>query len=105
MPEKHNYCRLSGKKHFFDWPAVAIKPIWTGYEDVFGCGLVLSPDDKLAIFFTTNGIQMGQLSTYCIRGIAKNKWGNLLSFYIKYKHLGTGLLLGHLGTELWDETY
>jgi hypothetical protein len=40
----------------------AIKPTLHGCGDVFGCGLVLSTDNKLAIFFTTNGILMGQFS-------------------------------------------
>jgi hypothetical protein len=61
--DKRDYCLLSGHEHFFEWPAGAIKPKWFGYgcRDVYGCGLVLSPDNKLAIFFTTNGILMGQL--------------------------------------------
>jgi hypothetical protein len=73
MPEKHHYCLLSGKKHLFQWPLRASKPIWTGCEDVFGCGLVLSADDKLAIFFTTNGILMGQLSQLCSKIMHFNK--------------------------------
>jgi hypothetical protein len=59
---KCDYCRLSGDAHFFEWPAGAIKPMLYGCGDVFGCGLVLSADDKLAIFFTANGILLGQLS-------------------------------------------
>jgi hypothetical protein len=60
--DKHDFCLLSGHEHFFDWSDGAIKPMLYGCGDVFGCGLVLSADDKLAIFFTANGTLMGQLS-------------------------------------------
>jgi hypothetical protein len=59
---KHDYCLLSGDVHLFDWPDGAVKPILHGCRDVFGCGLVLSAGNKLAIFFTINGILIGQLS-------------------------------------------
>jgi hypothetical protein len=87
--DKHDFCLLSGHEHFFEWPTGAIKPILYGCWDVFGCGLVLSPDDKLAIFFTINGILMGQLSK---RGIAKNRRGNLLYCTGIYLFLNTAYL-------------
>jgi hypothetical protein len=31
-----------------------------GPGDVIGCGILLNPDKKLAVFFTGNGILMGQ---------------------------------------------
>jgi hypothetical protein len=92
--DKRDYCLLSGKKHFFEWPAGVVKPILNGCEDVFGCGLVLSADNKLAIFFTTNGILMGQLFHIHIRGIAKNTGQIiftsfiLLIFNTTCRHLG-----------------
>jgi hypothetical protein len=49
---------LSGKKHDF-----ATKPDWNGPGDVIGCGLQLNASNKLAIFFTFNGILLGQF--YC----------------------------------------
>jgi hypothetical protein len=61
MEEKCDYCFLSGNPHQFEWPAGAIRPKLYGCGDVFGCGLVLSADNKVAIFFTINGILMGQL--------------------------------------------
>jgi hypothetical protein len=60
--DKRDYCLLSGICQFFDWPDGSVKPTLYGCEDVFGCGLVLSANKKLAIFFTTNGILMGQFS-------------------------------------------
>jgi hypothetical protein len=30
--------------------------------NVYGCGLVIDPNDKLAVFFTLNGILMGNFS-------------------------------------------
>jgi hypothetical protein len=52
-------CRLHGISHDFEWPLDSIKPEWNGPGDVSGCGLVLSPTNKLTIFFTLNGILMG----------------------------------------------
>jgi hypothetical protein len=60
--DKHDFCLLSGHEHFFDWSDGAIIAMLHGYGDVFGCGLVCGPDNKLAIFFTANGTLMGQLS-------------------------------------------
>jgi hypothetical protein len=56
----HDHCYPNTKKHIFEWPNRAIKPKWNGRGDVVGCGLVLSPNNQLAIFFTGNGILMGQ---------------------------------------------
>jgi hypothetical protein len=53
-------CSVSGETHTFQWPDGAIKPTWNDEEDVVGCGLLLSPNNKLSIFFTGNGILMGQ---------------------------------------------
>jgi hypothetical protein len=36
------------------------EPEWNGPGDVFGCGLLMSPQNKLSIFFTENGILIGQ---------------------------------------------
>jgi hypothetical protein len=57
----HDHCYPNKKKHIFEWPNGAIKPTWNGEGDVVGCGLVLNPKNQLAIFFTGNGILMGQL--------------------------------------------
>jgi hypothetical protein len=51
---------LSGWKYQFDWPNGAIKPKWNDQGDVIGCGLLLNPANELSIFFTGNGILMGQ---------------------------------------------
>jgi hypothetical protein len=49
-------CSLQNKEHKFEWPEGAIKPKWNGQGDVFGCGIVLDYNNKMAIFFTLNGI-------------------------------------------------
>jgi hypothetical protein len=51
---------LSGYIHNFEWPNGAIRPEWNGQGDVVGCGLLLNPENNLFIFFTANGILMGQ---------------------------------------------
>jgi hypothetical protein len=56
----YNHYLLSGKRQQFEWPNGAIKPKWNGPGDVIGCGLVLNADNELSIFFTGNGILMGQ---------------------------------------------
>jgi hypothetical protein len=50
---------ISGKKHAFEWPNGAEKPTWNAVGDVFGCGLLLSPENELSIFFTLDGILLG----------------------------------------------
>jgi hypothetical protein len=55
------FCLLSGTDHEFEWPdGVANKPKCKGPGDVLGCGLLLHPNNKVAIFFTANGILLGQ---------------------------------------------
>jgi hypothetical protein len=56
------YCLISGDMHDFEWPEGATKPKRVGATkgDVDGCGLLLSPDNKLAIFFTFDGILIGE---------------------------------------------
>jgi hypothetical protein len=56
----YDRCWLSGQRHLFEWPNGAIKPKWNGPGDVYGCGLLLNPGNKLSIFFTGNGILMGK---------------------------------------------
>jgi hypothetical protein len=49
-------CRLAGTAHQF------IRPRWKHHSsNVYGCGLVLDPKDKLWIFFTLNGQLMSKL--------------------------------------------
>jgi hypothetical protein len=52
-----DHCSVSGNKHILEWPNNAE---WNGKDDVVGCGLVLSPKNQLAIFFTGNGTLIGQ---------------------------------------------
>jgi hypothetical protein len=55
-----DYCWISGKQYQFEWPNGAIKPKWNGKGDVVGCGLLLNPENEVSIFFTGNGILIGQ---------------------------------------------
>jgi hypothetical protein len=48
-------CFISGKLHNFN----ANKPEWNGQGDVIGCGILMSPANKVSIFFTLNGILLG----------------------------------------------
>jgi hypothetical protein len=54
-------CWLAGKLHQFEWPngPIKIKRNKNGKLTI-GCGILLNPENKLSIFFTTNGILMGQ---------------------------------------------
>jgi hypothetical protein len=60
---------LSGKIH--NWPNEAIEP--NGCGDVYGSGLLLNPENELSIFFTGNGILMGQSSPSYIINLT-SKW-------------------------------
>jgi hypothetical protein len=63
IPNYHNLdeCWLAGELHHFVLPEGAIQPRrkLPGIN-VFGCGLVLDPEDKLCIFFTLNGQLLGE---------------------------------------------
>jgi hypothetical protein len=55
------YCWLSGKKHLFEWPlGLSNRLEWNDRVEVMGCGILLTPQNKLALFFTANGIFLGQ---------------------------------------------
>jgi hypothetical protein len=49
------------EKHDFPWQNNAFYYGWDYKSNVVGCGLLLDPDNKLAIFFTVNGMHCGQL--------------------------------------------
>jgi hypothetical protein len=56
-------CWLAGERHQLDLPEGAIEPRWKSNGiNVFGCGLVLDPEDKVWIFFTLNGQLKGVLT-------------------------------------------
>jgi hypothetical protein len=56
-----NDCWLAGERHQFELPEGAIRPRWKYNSiNVFGCGLVVDSEDKLAIFFTLNGQLIGE---------------------------------------------
>jgi hypothetical protein len=61
-PAGFNFYYLLEEQHPFEWANDAIKPKRNGKGkgDVYGCGLLLNSMNKLAIFFTLNGILMGQ---------------------------------------------
>jgi hypothetical protein len=51
---------LAGEHHLYQLPDEAIRPnLWYDCTNVYGCGLVMDPNDKLAIFFTVNGTLWG----------------------------------------------
>jgi hypothetical protein len=56
------WCRIAGSVRVFQLPTDdAIKPVpKENGTNVYGCGLVMDPNDKLAIFFTLNGILLCQ---------------------------------------------
>jgi hypothetical protein len=55
-------CFLAGKSRGFQLPADGIRQKHKGSwgNNVYGCGLLVDPNNELAIFFTLNGILMGQ---------------------------------------------
>jgi hypothetical protein len=59
-PSGYNFCYMFGEEHPFKWPNDAIRPKRNEIGDVYGCGLLLNPRNEWAIFFTFNGVLMGQ---------------------------------------------
>jgi hypothetical protein len=57
----YNYCWLAGNIHHFEWPhrPNKIKCNENGTVTI-GCGILLNQKNKMFIFFTANGIQMGK---------------------------------------------
>jgi hypothetical protein len=54
-------CWLAGEVHRFELPEGAVKPEMEENGNVVGCGLVLDPDNEMAIFFSLNGKLLGEL--------------------------------------------
>jgi hypothetical protein len=52
-----DFCLLAKERHDFGKQAWKLHSI---FGDVLGCGIVLSPTNKLTIFFTLNGALMGR---------------------------------------------
>jgi hypothetical protein len=53
-------CSIAGEQHNFTLPRGRNGPRKKNNgTDVYGCGLVINPEDKLAIFFTSNGTLIG----------------------------------------------
>jgi hypothetical protein len=52
-------CWLAGEYRYFELPDGATRPERKHFGNVVGCGLVLEPDNKLAIFFSLNGQLLG----------------------------------------------
>jgi hypothetical protein len=62
IPNGYFYgCWLAGEVHQFELPEGSICLKRNRDINVFGCGLVLDSEDKLAIFFTFNGQLLGEL--------------------------------------------
>jgi hypothetical protein len=73
-------CLLAGERHPFELPDGSIQPEPRNVGmNVMGCGLVLDSDNKLAIFFTSNGYLSGEFVQEVLR-IDKNKL--ILIFYL-----------------------
>jgi hypothetical protein len=62
-PNFFKYC-FPANKSSLEWQNGTTKPTWNGKDDVVGWGLVLSPNNQLAI--TGNGILMGADYLYSI---------------------------------------
>jgi hypothetical protein len=69
------YFLSGGGVYYYELPnGVNVVPKWNGRGDVLGCGLLLNPENKVAIFFTMNGMLLGKLNENLI-----------FIFYLNYK--------------------
>jgi hypothetical protein len=62
VPSNGESCMLAGKRHDFEieWSNKFTKTKSNGIGEVFGCGILMNSNNKLAIFFTSNGKPIGQ---------------------------------------------
>jgi hypothetical protein len=60
VPRGSDFCILSHNAYDFELPEGVAKPKWNGLGDVVGCGIVANSGNCLAIFFTLNGILLGE---------------------------------------------
>jgi hypothetical protein len=62
IPNRHFYqFLLVGQHHRFEYPDEVIRPEVKEIGNVFGCGILINPEDKLTIFYTVNGILIGSI--------------------------------------------
>jgi hypothetical protein len=58
---------IAGTPHLFELPEGAVEQEMKENGNVFGCGLIVDPDNKLVIFFTLNGQLLGKLMLQILR--------------------------------------
>jgi hypothetical protein len=58
-----DHCWLSQEGHTLEWPNGVPRHKWSR-GDVIGCGLMKNRAKELSIFFTLNGILLGQFHCY-----------------------------------------
>jgi hypothetical protein len=65
---------IAGWECQFDLQVGDIEPNFKYYgTNVYGCGLVLDPEDDLCVFFTVNGTVVGEFALEILR-INKKEW-------------------------------
>jgi hypothetical protein len=69
-------CYLTGELHRFQLPEGAIRPEIKENRNVYGCGLVLDPENNLTIFFTVNGKLLGE---FCLKERIGDEWTDILN--------------------------
>jgi hypothetical protein len=68
-------CLFAGEERHFELSEGGIQPIQKrNRNNVYGCGLVLDPEDKLAIFFSLNGKLLGKLMLDILKIFQKNAY-------------------------------
>jgi hypothetical protein len=55
------FCWIADEVHAFELANNENRPAYNGLGDILGCGLLMNPENKLAIFFTLNGTLLGKL--------------------------------------------
>jgi hypothetical protein len=80
------FCCLAGEIHLFELSEGAIRPKRKDNGNVYGSGLVLDPDNNLAIFFTLNGQLLGELMLEILRTDKKN-YIHILPIILNIHHI------------------
>jgi hypothetical protein len=93
------YFSLAGEKHRFEFRPEKVSWPWAS---VFGCGLLLNPNDKLAIFFTSDGKIIGQFLKRIGRiNLINLAFGKIIC-QIQFLYLNCHLIYANYGTQTHD---
>jgi hypothetical protein len=77
----------NGRYEYTEVP-VGARPEQNAQENVYGCGILIDPDNKLTTFFTLNGILLGEFYlVVCSKSISDKKITRKFILYNQSIHI------------------